>query len=87
MKPRIPCLTTRYPETGESGEAYDVEMTRPGNGSYVADPYSDGLIHLTVTITKEVHDRMIEAMLATSENRVKWIRQAIMERLERSEKR
>ena len=87
LKPRIPYLTTRYPETGESGEAYDVEMTRAGNGPYVTALYSDGLLHVNITITKEMHDRIIAAMMSTSDNRTKWIRQAITERLEREEKK
>ena len=60
-------------------------MTRPGNEPY-ASPFSDGY-QLTIKIKKELHDRMLEDMLSTSENRTVWIRRAIEERLEKRGKK
>lgn len=57
-------------------------MTRPGNGPY-AGPQYDGLIHMTIAVKQEVHDRILENMKVLNLNRADWIRQAIEEKLKK----
>ena len=73
----------QHPDSGESGEAYEIDMTRPGNGPYVTEVYSDGKLHINITVTKEAHDGILESLISHNQNRTEWIRQAIDERLQR----
>lgn len=77
---------SQYPDTGESGEAYEIDMTRPGNGPYVTSLYSDGKLHINIAIKPEMHEGILQALIQTNQNRSEWIRQAIDERLEREKK-
>ena len=77
------CRIIRYPDTGESGEAYEVEMTRPGNGPYVTAAYIDGKIHANITIPVPIHEKILGQLQSANQNRNAWIVQAIEERLAR----
>ena len=77
---------SQHPDSGESGEAYEIDMTRAGNGPYVTEVYSDGKLHINITVSKEAHDGILESLVSHNQNRTEWIRQAIDERLEREKK-
>ena len=46
-------------DTGESGEAYDVEMTRAGNGPYSNKTGVYGKYKITLNVDERLHERIV----------------------------
>ena len=59
---------------------------RPANGPYKQEAYTEGMVHLPLTLSAETHKRIIERLNIDRTNRMDWIRQAIDEKLRFDEK-
>ena len=66
-------------DTGESGEAYDVEMTRAGNGPYSNKTGVYGKYKITLNVDERLHERIVHLALDENLNRHSFLLKLINE--------
>ena len=57
------------PDTGESGEAYEIDMTRAGNGPYSNNLDVYGKYKITLNVDPRLHERIVHLALDEDMNR------------------